>query len=302
MNGILIIDKPQDFTSFDVIAIVRGCMHERKTGHTGTLDPMATGVLPILLGSATKAQELLPDTDKEYIAEFRLGMTTDTLDITGKTLSTSDAEVTREQLEEVLPKFRGDIMQKPPMYSAVYKDGVRLYELARKGIEVEREERPANVSLLELTHFDEAAQSGSLKISCSKGTYIRVICNDIGRLLGCGCVMTSLRRTRACGYTLDDAVTLAKLRELAPLGQAEALVKPVDSIFAHLRSVRISEKQTVRFRNGASLMLSRLSSIKNAEDGELFRVYGNDGVFLGLGMAELEKQSLTVRKRFDQFN
>ena len=302
MNGILIIDKPQDFTSFDVIAIVRGCMHERKTGHTGTLDPMATGVLPILLGSATKAQELLPDTDKEYIAEFRLGMTTDTLDITGKTLSTSDAEVTREQLEEVLPKFRGDIMQKPPMYSAVYKDGVRLYELARKGIEVEREERPANVSLLELTHFDEAAQSGSLKISCSKGTYIRVICYDIGRLLGCGCVMTSLRRTRACGYTLDDAVTLAKLRELAPLGQAEALVKPVDSIFAHLRSVRISEKQTVRFRNGASLMLSRLSSIKNAEDGELFRVYGNDGVFLGLGMAELEKQSLTVRKRFDQFN
>ena len=259
MNGILIIDKPQDFTSFDVIAIVRGCMHERKTGHTGTLDPMATGVLPIL-------------------------------------------EVTREQLEEVLPKFRGDIMQKPPMYSAVYKDGVRLYELARKGIEVEREERPANVSLLELTHFDEAAQSGSLKISCSKGTYIRVICDDIGRLLGCGCVMTSLRRTRACGYTLDDAVTLAKLRELAPLGQAEALVKPVDSIFAHLRSVRISEKQTVRFRNGASLMLSRLSSIKNAEDGELFRVYGNDGVFLGLGMAELEKQSLTVRKRFDQFN
>ena len=197
MNGILIIDKPQDFTSFDVIAIVRGCMHERKTGHTGTLDPMATGVLPILLGSATKAQELLPDTDKEYIAEFRLGMTTDTLDITGKTLSTSDAEVTREQLEEVLPKFRGDIMQKPPMYSAVYKDGVRLYELARKGIEVEREERPANVSLLELTHFDEAAQSGSLKISCSKGTYIRVICDDIGRLLGCGCVMTSLRRTRA---------------------------------------------------------------------------------------------------------
>ena len=302
MNGILIIDKPQDFTSFDVIAIVRGCMHERKTGHTGTLDPMATGVLPILLGSATKAQELLPDTDKEYIAEFRLGMTTDTLDITGKTLSTSDAEVTREQLEEVLPKFRGDIMQKPPMYSAVYKDGVRLYELARKGIEVEREERPANVSLLELTHFDEAAQSGSLKISCSKGTYIRVICDDIGRLLGCGCVMTSLRRTRACGYTLDDAVTLAKLRELAPLGQAEALVKPVDSIFAHLRSVSISEKQTVRFRNGASLMLSRLSSIKNAEDGELFRVYGNDGVFLGLGMAELEKQSLTVRKRFDQFN
>lgn len=300
MNGILIIDKPTDFTSFDVIAIVRGCMHERKTGHTGTLDPMATGVLPVLLGSATKAQELLPDTDKEYIAEFRFGMTTDTLDITGKVLSTSDIKVTREQLEKVLPEFRGDIMQKPPMYSAVYKDGVRLYELARKGIEVEREERPANVSLLELTDFDEDAQCGSIKISCSKGTYIRVICDDIGRLLGCGCVMTSLKRTRACGYTLDDAVTLAKLRELAPLGQAESLVKPVDSIFAHLRSVKISEKQTVRFKNGASLMLSRLSSIKNTDDGELFRVYGYDGEFLGLGMTDMEKQSLTVRKRFDQ--
>lgn len=300
MNGILIIDKPTDFTSFDVIAIVRGCMHERKTGHTGTLDPMATGVLPVLLGSATKAQELLPDTDKEYIAEFRFGMTTDTLDITGKVISTSDIKVTREQLEKVLPEFRGDIMQKPPMYSAVYKDGVRLYELARKGIEVEREERPANVSLLELTDFDENAQCGGFKISCSKGTYIRVICDDIGRLLGCGCVMTSLKRTRACGYTLDDAVTLAKLRELAPLGKAESLVKPVDSIFAHLRSVKISEKQTVRFKNGASLMLSRLSSIKNTDDGELFRVYGYDGEFLGLGMTDMEKQSLTVRKRFDQ--
>ena len=300
MNGILIVDKPTDFTSFDVVAVIRKTLHEKKTGHTGTLDPMATGVLPVLLGSATKAQELLPDTDKEYIAEFRFGMTTDTLDITGKVLSTSDIKVTREQLEKVLPEFRGDIMQKPPMYSAVYKDGVRLYELARKGIEVEREERPANVSLLELTDFDEDAQCGSIQISCSKGTYIRVICDDIGRLLGCGCVMTSLKRTRACGYTLDDAVTLAKLRELAPLGQAESLVKPVDSIFAHLRSVKISEKQTVRFKNGASLMLSRLSSIKNTDDGELFRVYGYDGEFLGLGMTDMEKQSLTVRKRFDQ--
>ena len=142
MNGILIIDKPEAFTSFDVIAIVRGCMHERKTGHTGTLDPMATGVLPILLGSATKAQDIMPDTDKEYEAGFRLGITTDTLDITGKVLSSNNNAVSLEELEAVLPRFRGNIMQKPPMYSAVYKNGVRLYELARKGIEVEREERP----------------------------------------------------------------------------------------------------------------------------------------------------------------
>ena len=150
MNGILIIDKPKDFTSFDVTAVVRGCMHQRKTGHTGTLDPMATGVLPMLLGSATKAQELLPDTDKEYEADFRLGLTTDTLDITGQALSRSEQRASKEELEALLPRFRGHILQKPPMYSAVYKDGVRLYELARKGIEVEREARPVEVQVLEL--------------------------------------------------------------------------------------------------------------------------------------------------------
>lgn len=298
MNGILIIDKPEGFTSFDVIAIVRGCMRERKTGHTGTLDPMATGVLPILLGSATRAQDLLPDTDKEYEAEFRLGLTTDTLDITGKVLSESEAAVSREELEAVLPQFRGSIMQKPPMYSAVFKNGVRLYELARKGIEVEREERPAEIGLLELTDFDENTRCGKLKISCSKGTYIRVICDDIGKKLGCGCVMTKLRRTRACGYTLEDSITLAKLRELAPLGKAEALVRPVDSIFTDFKSIKISEKQTVRFKNGGALMLSRLKSPDSVSDGELFRVYGYDGEFIAIGIIDMKNSQLAVKKRF----
>ncbi len=298
MNGILIIDKPEAFTSFDVIAIVRGCMHERKTGHTGTLDPMATGVLPILLGSATKAQDIMPDTDKEYEAGFRLGITTDTLDITGKVLSSNNNAVSLEELEAVLPRFRGNIMQKPPMYSAVYKNGVRLYELARKGIEVEREERPAEVSLLELTHYDENERCGSLKICCSKGTYIRVICDDIGRALGCGCVMTSLRRTRACGYTLEDSVTLAKLRELAPIGKAEKLVRPVDSIFSGYGSIKISEKQTIRFKNGGTLMLSRLKSAENKADGEFVRVYGYDGEFIAIGIIDKKNQQLAVKKRF----
>lgn len=298
MNGILIIDKPKDFTSFDVTAVVRGCMHERRTGHTGTLDPMATGVLPMLLGSATKAQDLLPDTGKEYEAGFRFGMTTDTLDITGRVLSRSGVRTDRAGLESVLPQFRGDIMQKPPMYSAVYKDGVRLYELARKGIEVEREARPANVSLLELLDFDEESQSGRMRISCSKGTYIRVICDDIGRVLGCGCVMTALRRTRACGYTLEDAVPLARLRELAPLGRAEELVRPVDSIFSCFDSVMISEGQTRRFKNGGALTLGRLKRLREPDDGKLFRVYGFDGEFLGLGVVSMEKQELAVKKRF----
>lgn len=298
MNGILIIDKPKDFTSFDVTAVVRGCMHQRKTGHTGTLDPMATGVLPMLLGSATKAQELLPDTDKEYEADFQLGLTTDTLDSTGKILSTSEQRATGEQVERLLPRFRGRILQKPPMFSAVYKDGVRLYELARKGLEVEREARPVEVQVLELLSFDEAAQNGRLKIACSKGTYIRVIIDDLGRLLGCGGVMTALRRTRACGYTLEDAVPLAVLRELAPLGKAEALVRPVDSIFACFSSVTVSEKQTMRFQNGGALALERVKRLKNYQDGELFRVYGFRGDFLGLGIINLEKQELAVKKRF----
>ncbi len=298
MNGILIIDKPKDFTSFDVTAVVRGCMHERKTGHTGTLDPMATGVLPMLLGSATKAQGLLPDTDKEYEADFRFGMATDTLDITGKVLSVSEKKVSQGDVENILPQFRGSILQKPPMYSAVYKDGVRLYELARKGIEVEREARCVEVRVLELLSFDEAAQSGRLRIACSKGTYIRVICDDMGRLLGCGCVMTALRRTRACGYTLEDAVPLQKLRQLAPLGQAEALVRPVDSIFAGFPRVTVSEKQTVRFQNGGALMLERLKKLRQVTDGELLRVYGADGTFLGIGVIRLEQQELAVKKRF----
>ena len=303
MNGILIIDKPKDFTSFDVVAVVRGCLRERRTGHTGTLDPMATGVLPILLGTATKAQSLLPDTDKEYQARFRLGMTTDTLDITGNVITQTSSNITRQQVEEVLVQFRGDIMQKPPMYSAVYKNGVRLYELARKGIEVEREERPVHISTLELIDFDESTQSGSLSIACSKGTYIRVICDDIGKVLGCGCVMTELCRTKACGYTLVDAVALEEIRRLAPDGteELEKFIRPVDSIFTGYNKITISDKQAVRFKNGGALMLSRLRAVKDvspADDGRLLRVYSADGAFLGLGAIDITRQELTIAKLF----
>ena len=298
MNGILVIDKPQDFTSFDVVAVVRKTLHEKKTGHTGTLDPMATGVLPILLGSATKAQVLLPDSDKEYQAEFKLGMTTDTLDITGKILSETQSTVTKEQLDAVLPRFRGNIMQKPPMYSAVSKDGVRLYELARKGIVVEREERPVTIHKLELTSFDESTQSGTLTIRCSKGTYIRVICDDIGQRLGCGCIMTALRRTIACGFTVEDSLTLEKVKELAESGNNEEYIRPVDSVFSEYASVKITENQTIRFNNGGGLMLSRLRGLKNTDDGTLYRVYSDKNVFLGLGVVNSEKDELSIKKRF----
>ena len=300
MNGIIVINKQKDFTSFDVVAVARGILREKKIGHSGTLDPMATGVLPVLIGKAAKAQSLLPDTDKEYQADFRLGMTSDTLDIWGTVLTQSESRCSEADIEAVLPEFRGNIMQTPPMYSAIQKDGVRLYDLARQGIEVERQARPVCINKLELLGFDEETQSGRLLISCSKGTYIRVICDDIGKALGCGCIMTSLVRTRACGFTLDDAVSLDTVRALATEGPSrlEEFVRPVDSVFSGYPLVRLSEKQSVRFRNGAPLMLSRLKDITAPEDGALYRVYAQNGDFLGLGIISTEKEELSVKKRF----
>ena len=192
MNGIIVINKPSGFTSFDVVAVMRGIAKTRKAGHTGTLDPMATGVLPILLGNATKAQSLIPDSSKEYIADFRLGITTDTLDITGKIIEEKKSEISEREISDVLPEFTGNIFQIPPMYSAVQKDGKRLYELARQGIEVEREKRKVTIYKLELLEYDEKAQTGRLLTGCSGGTYIRTLIDDIGKRLGCGGVMTAL--------------------------------------------------------------------------------------------------------------
>lgn len=297
MNGIIVINKQKDFTSFDVVAVARGILREKKIGHSGTLDPMATGVLPVLVGRAAKAQSLLPDTDKEYEAEFKLGMTTDTLDITGKVLSETKSLCTKEDVINVLPEFRGDIMQIPPMYSAVQKDGVRLYDLARQGIEVERQPRPVHIEKLELISFDEDTQSGKLMICCSKGTYIRVICDDIGKILGCGCVMTSLCRTKACGFEIKDAVTLKELEQIKNENRVEEFLRPTDSIFTCFGDIHITEKQAVRFSNGAGLSLDRLKGVTDLTDGTLYRVYGGD-VFLGLGVVNSEKKELSVKKKF----
>ena len=299
MNGILIIDKPCDYTSFDVVAVVRGCMREKRAGHTGTLDPMATGVLPILLGSATKAQSLLPDTDKEYECGFKLGMTTDTLDITGKVLNECHSDIKKEDIEAVLPRFRGDIMQVPPMYSAVSRNGVRLYELARRGIEAERDARPVHIALLELTDFDLKTQTGSMKIACSKGTYIRSVCDDMGKALKCGCVMTSLRRTKACGCDISQAVSLDHIRQLAEHDRAalEALVRPTETVFSELPLVSLSEKQAFRFKNGGGLTLSRIRNTHELSDG-LCRVYSADCGFIGLGEVNRENDALGFKKLF----
>ncbi len=298
MNGIIVIDKENGYTSFDVVAKMRRICGEKKIGHTGTLDPMATGVLPILIGNATKAQSLLPESDKEYEATFSFGITTDTLDITGKVLSQTESNVKSEDLEAVLPQFRGDIMQLPPMYSAVSKDGVRLYELARKGLVTEREARPITVYKLDLLNFDEQLQSAQILVKCSKGTYIRSICDDIGQVLGCGAVMTSLRRVTACGYTLDDAITLEKAKELSENGMLEEYLRPTESVFACYPSVKVTEAQAVRFKNGGGLMLSRTDVDDNSENGAYYRVYNSSDVFLGLGYVNKEKEELSVKKQF----
>lgn len=299
MNGLLILDKPQGFTSFDVVAVMRRICGQKKIGHTGTLDPMATGVLPLLLGTATRAQSLAPNTDKEYEAGFRLGLTTDTQDITGTIREKRPVSVARAELEAAAETFRGEILQVPPMFSAVQRDGVRLYDLARRGIEVEREARPVVIHRLDVLRYEESTGEGTMRVRCSKGTYIRTLCHDIGEKLGCGGVMTSLRRTAACGFLLSDSVTLEEARALAETGRLMERVTPVDGLFARYPAVRVSTAQAKRFANGGALDLIRTSVSGKSEDGARMRVYAPDKRFLGLGAVDLAKAQLKVLKLFD---
>ena len=295
MNGIIILDKPQGFTSFDGVAVLRGLAHEKKIGHTGTLDPMATGVLPILLGRAAKALNFLPDTDKEYVASFRLGERRDTGDITGQVVEESPALVSQQALEAALPAFQGEILQVPPMYSAVSVNGKRLYELARKGLEVERQARPVTVSRLELLSYDPQSREGRLRVACSKGTYIRVLIEDIAKAAGSCGTMTALRRVRACGFGEGDARSLEELRALAAEGRLEEALRPVESLFAAYPAVWVSPAQATRFQNGGGLDLARLR--KRPPEG-LCRVRSPQGTFLGLGRADWKTGELRFVKAF----
>lgn len=299
MNGVILIDKPMDFTSFDVIAVMRRISGQKKLGHTGTLDPNATGVLPVLLGCATKAQDLIVNHDKTYIADFRLGLTTDTLDIWGKVIAENESHITRDEILSVIPKFTGEISQIPPMFSAVQKNGQRLYDLARQGIEVERESRQVTVYKLELLSFDESTQSGQLEIACSKGTYVRTIIDDIGRELNVGAVMTALRRTVACGYDISECITLEKAKQLAEENALESYVRSVESLFESYGYCAVSEAQARRFLNGGALDIDR-TYLKTIEvnDGDIFRVKDREHKFLGLGIVDLESRLLKIYKLF----
>ena len=286
-NGIIIIDKGQDWTSMDVCAKLRGIFREKRVGHAGTLDPMATGVLPVFLGRATRGVEFASGGDKEYVAGLQLGVVTDTQDTTGNVLETHPVTADRKALEAVLPRFRGDIRQIPPMYSAIKKDGKKLYELARKGKEVERPPRPVTIHALE-TVEDLGEGRYILRVVCSKGTYVRTLCHDIGQALGCGGAMFSLRRTRAAGFTLAEAVTLEQVQALAEEGKAETLLRGVDSLFQDCPALTISGEAERRCRNGNPFPWT-------GEDG-FWRVYGADGAFLMVG--RLEQGTMTTVKSF----
>ena len=285
-DGILIIDKPAGWTSMDVCGKLRGILKTKKVGHAGTLDPMATGVLPVFVGNATRAVSYAEAGDKEYIAGLRLGLVTNTQDTSGEVLEQHPAEgITRGQLEAVLARFTGEIQQVPPMYSAVKIGGQKLYQIARRGGEIERPARPVTVYELEL--LDQTGPGDyTLRIRCSKGTYVRTLCHDIGQALGCGGCMSSLRRTVAAGFTLEEAVTLDRVQE-----EGEALLAPLDSLFRQHPAYRIRHPRVDALcRNGNPF------TVRQELPEGVYRVYGQSGEFLCL--SRLEGGVMTSLKNF----
>ncbi len=276
MNGILLIDKQPDWTSNDVVAKLKGILHQRRIGHSGTLDPMATGLLVVFVGRATRAVEFAEGHDKRYLAGLRLGVSTDTQDITGNVLEEKPVTVTGEELENALENFRGEIQQVPPMYSAIKQNGQRLYDIARKGGEVERKPRSITIRDLRLT----GKQDGDwmLDVCCSKGTYVRTLCHDLGQALGCGGCMSSLRRVQAGQFRVDEAVTLSQVQQMADEGRAEELLLPVDSLFRQHPRCTVGAALEKKIRCGNQVRT-------NLATGD-YRVYGESGEFLMLGRVE----------------
>ncbi len=283
-SGIVVVDKPAGWTSQDVAAKLRGVFHERRVGHGGTLDPMATGVLPVFVGRATRAAGYFESARKEYVAGLRLGVVTNTQDITGEVLETRPVPVGREAVERTLADFIGPQEQMPPMYSAVKIGGQKLYELARKGREVARP--PRRIEIFSLTLEEGESMDYRIRVRCSKGTYIRALCHDIGRALGCGGCMSSLRRTAAGRFTLDGAVTMA---ELTAAAHPESFLLPVDTLFAELPARRLDAAGEKLCRNGAGV------PCPGGKPGR-YRVYGPDGTFLML--ARWERGRLLTEKSF----
>ena len=293
-DGVLLIHKPYGITSFDVVARVRRLYGTKKVGHTGTLDPIATGLLPVLVGRAVKASEFLTEKDKEYIAGLRLGLTTDTEDITGTVLTESANIPEAETVIRTAKTFTGEIMQIPPMYSALKVGGEKLVDLARKGIVIEREARPITVHELDI---EGEGADYTMRVFCSKGTYIRTLCADIGSKLGCGGVMTSLIRTKTGGFTLDEAYTLEELEALAPELRSNLLL-PTEKLFEHLSAIKLSDFYAKLSRNGCEIYQRKISS--DFPVGTMLRVCDKNGFYaLGEIREYPEGTAIKLLKRFD---
>lgn len=302
MNGIINVYKEKDFTSFDVVAKLRGILKQKKIGHTGTLDPDAVGVLPVCLGSATKLCDMLTDKKKEYIAEFVLGKETDTQDISGQVIKETEVVCTQEEVKTAIQSFVGDYDQLPPMYSAIKVDGKRLYELARQGKEVERKKRPVTFYEIEIIKCE--LPYVTIRVLCSKGTYIRTLCHDIGQKLGCGAAMTELERTRSGQFTKENAYTLAEIERLRDAGSLDEIVMPVDTVFMNLPAFVVSGELEKKILNGN---LIRAGECKSAgltdvfSEGKKVRVYkenNNSCNFIAIYQYSKEKKEMIPDKMF----
>lgn len=302
MNGIINVYKEKDYTSFDVVAKLRGILKQKKIGHTGTLDPDAVGVLPVCLGSATKLCDMLTDKKKEYIAEFVLGKETDTQDISGQVIKETEVVCTQEEVKTAIQSFIGDYDQLPPMYSAIKVDGKRLYELARQGKEVERKKRPVTFYEIEIIKCE--LPYVTIRVLCSKGTYIRTLCHDIGQKLGCGAAMTELERTRSGQFTKENAYTLAEIERLRDAGSLDEIVMPVDTVFMNLPAFVVSGELEKRILNGN---LIRSGECKSAgltdvfSEGKKVRVYkenNNSCNFIAIYQYSKEKKGMIPDKMF----
>jgi len=290
-HGIINVYKEAGFTSHDVVAKLRGICKQKKIGHTGTLDPDAVGVLPVCLGSATRLCDMLTDRQKEYVAKLRLGMVTDTQDISGKVLEQKEVNVSDEEFEGALMSFLGETMQVPPMYSALKVNGKKLYELARQGREVERTPRPVTIYEIEIIRRDSPEYT--IRVRCSKGTYIRTLCHDIGQKLGCGGVMTGLTRTQVGEFKLEKAFTLLQLQQYADEERLSEIIFPIDGVFEKLSQLIVKEKSEKALWNGNQLKPGDVLISSEPVDGEEFRVYSHQGHFFGVYRYE-ERRGLFV--------
>ncbi|MDF2822454.1 MAG: tRNA pseudouridine synthase [Clostridiales bacterium] len=298
INGIINVYKEAGFTSHDVVAKLRRILQQKKIGHTGTLDPDAVGVLPVCLGKGTKVSDILTDTDKEYEAEIKLGITTDTQDISGKVLTISAVNVSTEQIVESINSFVGEIDQIPPMYSALKVNGKKLYELARAGIEIERKSRRITISELQILNIKDDIIT--IRVACSKGTYIRTLCYDIGEKLGCGATMLSLKRTKVSTFYIQDSITLAEIEEKVKADEINQYIVKIDDIFPDYDKISICEAGEKFLFNGNKLMYEHLLEEYRNRIFDKVRIYDTEDNFVAIYQFDKDKEEFTPIKMFKE--